>query len=453
MSINSAMLAGVSGLSANSSAMSAISDNIVNLNTVGYKQNRTDFVDLVTARGTQGAYNSGGVQASVRQLVTQQGQLSQTTSSTDLGIQGSGFFVTTEKPGATAIDTRTFTRAGSFTLDSQGYLKNASGLYLQGWPSDATGKVATDPSDLTRLATIKIDASTGAPNPTTSVGVNANLASLQPVSPQEAGYAAGAMAAYNPATAAGVKPDYSVQVPVYDSKGGKHTLQIDVLKSATPNQWHAEVRAVPASDVQGATNGLLSSGVIAFTADGKFDSANTTLPKTLAIGPSAGGTGPSWATGLGLAGQNLALNLATDASGLTQYALASGTTSVTGDGGPVGALTNVTVNDKGEVIANFDNGLTRRMAQVALATFPNPDGLLSVSGPGYRVSQESGTYTLKTPKSDGAGAISPSTLESSTVDLSAEFTGLIITQRAYSASAKIITTADQMLQDTIDIKR
>ena len=119
----------------------------------------------------------------------------------------------------------------------------------------------------------------------------------------------------------------------------------------------------------------------------------------------------------------------------------------------MGALTNVSVNNKGEVIANFDNGLTRKLAQVAIATFPNPDGLTSISGPSYRVSQDSGTYTLKAPGSDGAGAISPSTLESSTVDLSAEFTGLNITQRAYSASSKIITTADQMLQDTIDIKR
>ena len=456
MSINSAMLTGVSGLLANSTALGAISDNIVNVNTTGYKQNRTDFQDLVTQQSDTlyGFYNTGGVNAAVRSLVSEQGQLTQSSSATDLGVNGAGFFVTTDKPAAAgATEARTFTRAGSFSPDAEGYLRNPSGLYLQGWAADASGAVSTDPSDLTKLSTINVNGGGGAPNPTSSAALDANLNSAQAVSPQEAGYTAGSMAAYDPASGTGVKPDASAQLPVYDSKGGKHTVQIDFLKSATPNQWHAELRAIPASDVTGVTGGLLGSGVVAFTADGKFDPAATTLPLSLALGASAGGTGASWAPALGAAAQTVALNLSTSPGALTQFALESGVNAVTGNGGPVGRLTNVTVNDKGDVTANYDNGLTRRIAQVALATFPNPDGLLSITGTSFRGSADSGTFTLKSARSDGAGAISPGTLESSTVDLSAQFTGLITTQRAYSASSKIITTADQMLQDVIDIKR
>ena len=118
-----------------------------------------------------------------------------------------------------------------------------------------------------------------------------------------------------------------------------------------------------------------------------------------------------------------------------------------------GNLGGIEIDSDGYVTAQYDNGVTRQIAQVALATFPNADGLRSSSGDVFKVSLDSGTYNLKTPGSGGAGTLSPSTLENSTVDLSQEFSGLIVTQRAYSASSKIITTADQMLQDLIDIKR
>src|SRR5690606_17289972 len=126
---------------------------------------------------------------------------------------------------------------------------------------------------------------------------------------------------------------------------------------------------------------------------------------------------------------------------------------VTTNGTAFGNLTNVEIDEDGFVTAIFDNGVTRRIAQVAVATFANPNGLIPLNGNAYRVSQASGPFSLKTPGTGGAGAIAPSTLESSTVDLSTEFTGLIVTQRAYSASSKIITTADAMLEELINIKR
>ncbi len=126
---------------------------------------------------------------------------------------------------------------------------------------------------------------------------------------------------------------------------------------------------------------------------------------------------------------------------------------MTTNGTAFGNLTDVEVDEDGFVTAMFDNGVTRRIAQVAVATFANANGLVPLNGNAYRVSQQSGPFSLKTPGTGGAGFLAPGTLESSTVDLSTEFTGLIVTQRAYSASSKIITTADQMLEELINIKR
>jgi flagellar hook protein FlgE len=468
MSINSAMLAGVSGLTANSAALAAISDNIANVNTVGYKRSQADFETIVTARASKGSYNAGGVLATSRQFVSQQGLLQRTTSATDLGISGQGFFVTTQHPEDVATtDARLFTRAGSFQVDTLGYMRNAAGLYLQGWPVDATGEITIDPSDLSRLSSINVSQVGGAADPTTRVALNANLRSSQPLSADLGIYdpATNSMAMYDPLTAVGVKPDFEMQIPVSDSKGGKRTVAVSFLKSANPNEWYAEIRAIPASDVvsgSGLSNGQIRTGIVAFTPDGKLDTVNTTLfadpaNPTLTFGdsnaaaPAAGEV--NWAAGLGVSGQSLTFDLAAGAGGITQFDSQSVVQSITTNGTAFGNLTNIEIDESGYVTAVFDNGVTRRIAQIAIATFPNPDGLKAVSGNAFRVSQSSGAYNLKTPGAGGAGSISPSTLESSTVDLSAEFTGLITTQRAYAASSKIITTADEMLQELLQIKR
>ena len=175
MSINSAMLAGVTVLTAIASALAATSDNIANVNTVGYKRNVTEFSDLVTAASSNN-YSAGGVQAITTAYVTQQGLLQSTSSPTDLAISGQGFFVTTATPtNVSATSPRLFTRAGSFTVDSQGYLKNAAGLYLQGWLADANGTITTDPSNINLLQPINVATAGGAAGATTTAQVNANL--------------------------------------------------------------------------------------------------------------------------------------------------------------------------------------------------------------------------------------------------------------------------------------
>jgi flagellar hook protein FlgE len=480
MSINSAMLAGVSGLSANSAALAAISDNISNVNTVGYKRSQADFGTIVTARAATGSYSAGGVMATTRQFISQQGLLQRTNSATDLGISGNGFFITTQHPeNLNSTDARLFTRAGSFQVDNLGYLRNAAGLYLQGWPIDNQGVANIDPSDLNRLKSINVASVGGTADPTTRVGINANLDSSQAVSAEAAAAAAvpagagaydpatNSMAMYDPVAGTGVKPDFEMQIPVSDSKGGQRTIAYDFLKSANPNEWYVEVRAVPASDVVcGAplVNGQIATGTIRFTSDGRLDTtavAGQLFPDmnnpqivvgaSSAAAPAAGAV--NWASGLGVSGQTVTFDLSNGAGGITQYSSQSVVQAVTTNGTPFGNLTSIEIDEAGFVTASFDNGTTRKIAQVAIATFPNPDGLRPVSGNAYRVSQDSGTYNLKPPGAGGAGKLSASTLEASTVDLSAEFTGLITTQRAYAASSKIITTADEMLQQLLEIKR
>ena len=484
MSINSALLAGVSGLAANSAALSAISQNIANVNTIGYKRSQGEFQTMVNAQNQGAGYSAGGVMANTRNFISQAGQLQRTNSSTDLGISGAGFFVVTEQAeGLTPADTRLFTRAGAFRVDEMGYLKNTAGLYLQGWPVDTEGNINADPSDLNRLRSINVGTVGGTAEATTRVQLNANLRSSQVVSAEALAAVAvpvganaydpatNSMAMWDPETGTGVKPDFELTIPVSDSKGGQRSLAVSFLKSDTPNQWYAEIRAIPASDVvtgAGLNNGQLRSGLIAFTQDGRLD-----VPAMQALGAAAlfddpenasldfaasdsGAPGAGefrWADGLGIDDQTVTFDLNASAGGLTQYDSASVVQATLTNGTAFGNLTDIQIDDEGSVTAIFDNGVMRRIAQLALATFPSPDSLQAVNGNAYSVSQASGTYNLKAPGSGGAGFIGASQLEASTVDLSTEFTGLITTQRAYSASSKIITTADQMLEELLMIKR
>lgn len=460
MSINSAMRAGVSGLVANSSALAAISDNIANVNTIAYKRNQVNFGDVVTAQSVQGLYSAGGVQGITHSYVSQQGLIQTAASPTDLAISGDGFFVTTQKPtGLTASDAREFTRAGQFNVDASGFLVNDAGLYLQGWPASSTGTFAIDPSDLTKLSSINVKNLGTAVQPTGNVGISANLDATQTVSPSEATYtgaAGNSMADFAAGVAGGTQPDFTMDLNVIDSLGASHKIEIGFLKSsAAPNTWHAEIYAIPASDVDVAgPSGQIAMGDVAFNPDGSIDLANTTLfggagnPPVLNLAAS-GGAQPAWAANLGIAAQTVNLDL----TNITQQAEASTVNSISNDGAGVGNIVGVQVDEHGVVSAIFDNSQVRKIAQVAIATFPNADGLKAVSGNAYQATITAGPMVLKEAGNGGAGTIAPSSLEASTVDLSAEFTGLITTQRAYSASSKIITTADEMLQELIDMKR
>lgn len=463
MSINSAMIAGASGLIANSSALAAISDNIANVNTVGYKRATAVFTPLYRSQGTSQHFAAGGIMSSTKLQISESGLLAPGTSATDLAVSGDGFFVVSENTrGFTTTDPVAFTRAGSFHPDANGYLQNSAGLYLAGWPVQADGTIDADPSDLSSLEIINPVSVGGAAEATTEVGLSANLQASQAVSAAEATYVAGASAT-NMSSGA-ITPDVEFGIPIYDSQGSVHTITLSMLKSATPNQWHAELHVSPASEVTtgtGLVDGQIATGIIAFDSNGNFDAANSTIASSLNFlasnnATALGATGFQWAAAEGISAQRIDLALggpSSAAGGLTQFDSASALAATSVNGTPFGDFSGVDIDASGMVYAKFTNGIVKKIYQIPVATFANADGLEALGGGAYGVSRDSGNYTLNTAGVGSAGNIAAATLESSNVDLATEFTNLIITQRAYSASSKIITTADEMLDEAIRMKR
>lgn len=439
MSLYAALYSGTSGLAANSSALGIISDNITNVNTVGYKAANAEFMTLVTESSTYGTYSPGGVQARARSLIGAQGLLQTSTSATDLAIDGNGFFVVRPEMGGKEVY---FTRAGSFRADDRGYLQNTAGMYLMGWPLDAQGNYM-DNGDVNVLSPINIAALTGTAEATTAAKIRANLMSSQEPYPNTAtpAYAVGALADGT------IQPHFSKTIKVYDSQGSAHNITMSFLKTENPNEWRAEIHT---DDLDPAATtvapGVVASGTFVFNEDGSIDIANSS-PELFA------GVDFDWANGA--ENSNITFNFGTDgrSDGLTQFDSTSTMISSSMDGAVFGNVTGVSVGKDGVVTALFDNGLTRAVYKLPIATFQNPEGLMSVQGNAFAMTDYSGAFELVSSGTGGAGQVSPKTLEASTVDLAEEFTKLITTQRAYSASARIITTADEMLTELNQLKR
>lgn len=460
MSLSAAMQAGVAGLAANSTALSAISNNIANANTTAYKRVRTDFQSIVTAASTPTGYNAGGVTTSTRHMISQLGTLQTAATDLDLGIDGQGFFVTTQSASAAVDDPHLFTRDGSFYPDKQGYLRNSSGLYLQGWPIVSGVNTGTSATDLSQLSAINVENIAAQVEKTSNASISGNLNANQTVSDEVSatgGYLSyqgsvetdgtlRTMSKYDATvttgTNPGIRPDYEITIPVSDSLGGEKNLTMSMVKTGA-NTWAYEVWS---SDVQ-STNNIIHSGTLEFSSSGALAAIDGTAGATqLPLNTI------DWNSALGLDTQSISLDLASATGALTQYN-SSYNSTVSADGTPFSGVDEVKISDEGVVTAVFKNGTTRDIAQLALATFVNADGLTPVSGNAYIISNESGPLTLKVPGASGAGLLSIATLEASGVDLAQEFTNLITTQRAYSANSKTITTADEMLQELLSIKR
>ncbi len=367
-----------------------------------------------------------------------------TTSPTDIAIAGNGLFVVNKSANPTSTsDQYLFTRAGSFTPAKDGFLRNAAGLYLQGWAVDANGNISTNRSDLTELSTVNIRGFTGTSEATTAIEMRANLQSSQPVSSAEATYDP-AVSANNMASG-NVTPDFQRSVGVFDSKGGSRALTYSFLKAATANQWHVEIHVQPPTDVT-ATDGQISSGILAFNADGSLDVANTTLSTTMNI---------AWDPLLGLEDNAITVNLGSDGQtdGMTQFDSPSNVLLADANGAIFGTLTGISISSDGFVTALFSNGTTRNVYKLAIATFPNPAGLSNETGNAYSPTGRAGILSLLEPGAGGAGSIVSSALESSTVDIAQHFTNMIVTQRAHSTASKIITTTNEMLDELIRIIR
>lgn len=427
MSLFGSLNIGVAGLAANSAALSATSSNIANVNTVGYKQATTNFSTFLNSSGFSSNNASAGVTAVIGQDVTSQGLPITTSSATDMSISGNGFFVVSPNANSSQLE---YTRAGSFRPDTDGNLVNAAGLYLRGWALDSQGKIPTDNGN---LSLINVSSVLGKAQATDNLGVQANLqASDAVVSP----YTAGDM------TSGTVSPEFQHTINVYDSQGGSQPLTFSFVKTAA-NTWSYEVSyAGSASNV--STTGPLYSGTMKFNSDGSLANADTaTTPATGNISLNI-----PWSATTGLQPQAININLGTvnGTTGITQYDSTSTMNASTVNGSPFGSVTGVTIGKDGTVTAQFSNGLSQDVYKIPVATFSNPDGLSQVSGNAYVANKNSGAANINIADSGSAGSIASQSLEGSTVDLASEFTNLITTQRAYSASARIITTADQMLQ-------
>lgn len=428
MSLTGAMMIGVTGLNANSKALSIASSNIANVNTVGYKAGQNNFSTLLADSMGSGDISSQGVISIGTQNVTQQGLLQTTQSPTDLGINGNGFFVVNQLADGTG---RTlYTRAGNFTPDSNGDLKNAAGFYLMGWPVDINGNIPTDRND---MSPVNVAGLSGKAQATTEMTVQANLQA----STTAKTYTAGDMAS------GAVTPDFTRTINVYDSQGGAQPLGISFVKTGA-NTWAYEVSYQGASTNVTGTNPI-ATGTMTFNSDGTLANANS--PASPATG-MINVTVPWNPATSGLQPQALSLNMGTVGSsdGLTQFDSPSALVNSSVNGALFGNLTGVNIDPNGFVTAQFSNGLVQKIYKLPIATFSNPNGLAAVSGNAYAVTNESGNAIVGEANTGGAGSIASSSLENSTVDLAGEFTNLITTQRAYSASARIITTADQMLQ-------
>jgi flagellar hook protein FlgE len=429
MSLYGALNIGVAGLTANSTALSATSSNIANVNTVGYKEATASFSTFLNATGGTGANSSAGVAVSIGQDLTTQGLPTTTSSNTDLSISGNGFFVVAPNPDGSG--TQEYTRAGSFTPDVNGNLVNAAGLYLMGYKLDAQGNVPTDASDLSLVNTSTIS---GAAEATSSLTVQANLNSQSTV---DTTYTAGDM------TSGTVSPDFTRTVNVYDSQGGSQPVTFSFIKTGA-NTWAYEA-SYAGNSANLTSTAPISEGTVSFNSDGTLANVNGASPASGAVSLTI----PWKLSTSGLNPQTISLNLGSvgGSNGLTQADAPSVLNGTHIDGTPYGSVTGVTVAPDGTVTAQFSNGLTQNVYKVPVATFTNPDGLGQMSGNAYAASQASGVPNINLADSGNAGSIQSKSLEGSTVDLATEFTNLITTQRAYSACARIVTTADQMLQE------
>uniref|UniRef100_A0A7V4DH37 Flagellar hook protein FlgE n=1 Tax=Candidatus Caldatribacterium californiense TaxID=1454726 RepID=A0A7V4DH37_9BACT len=401
------LFSGVSGLKNHQTRMDVIGNNIANVNTVAFKASRVTFEDILSqtiegARSPQ-AGGAGGVNpkqvglgvriGSIDTLFTQ-GGLQTTDNPTDFAIQGDGFFVVSD--GRQVY----YTRDGAFKLSADGALVNSSGLRVQGWLADANGII--DTTKALQDIFIPVGAQMK-PKATENITFEGNL---------NANAAEGAT--------------WVTSAQVYDSLGNVHTLTVTFTKTANPNEWTWE------ATLDGGGAG--GSGTITFGTDGLV---------------ASGGTGTATFT---IPGAN-ALNLAIDFSALTQFGGNPSAYISFQDGYEAGSLDMVTTDSNGVITGIFTNGQSKPLAQIALATFPNPGGLLKQGGNLYQISNNSGLPSIGPANSGGRGSIAVGALEMSNVDLAQEFTNMIVTQRGFQANSRVITTSDEMLQDLINIKR
>ncbi|PYE84374.1 flagellar hook protein FlgE [Pseudoroseicyclus aestuarii] len=430
MSISSAMQTGVSGLKAYSTSVGKISDNIANANTDGYHRS---FAQMVTS--TTGPDAPAGVRAVAGTDVGNAGALRPTDRATDLALQGDGFFLVSKTPNDPVASNYFLTRAGSFTADSEGNLVNAAGYYLSGWAMGEDGTTGTvDRNGIGSVSTVNLAGQTVQGSASTEMALTGNLPS------QETGLA---------------QPgDPFVSTAEYFTPLGEaERLTMSWQPGADDNSWtltlsDAEGAALGSVDVTFANSGPGAGAPLSYS-----NATNlATAPAGFAFDPATGTATLTLDNGDAPQPMTLSLGAPGSFDGLTQFAGDYALNTPAVDGAEAGALQRTEIAN-GIVYGVFDNGTRSALFEIPVAQVANVDGLEAQDGNAYRTTIESGDWRLGNAGSGSLGTIASGALESSNVDIAEELTDLIATQRAYSTSAKIITTADEMLEVTTQLKR
>lgn len=436
MSITNAMQAGVSGLRANAAAAGNVSANIANANTDGYRRTFSQMVTSTIAARSQSVVPPGGVRAVQMADVDIDGQLRATQRANDLAISGPGFFVVSPNPNDPLQSNYQVTRAGSFRPDAEGNLRNAAGLYLGGFPLGPDGTTGpVDRNGFTDLATVNVASLTVSGAPTSRIALRGNLPA------QESGQA--------------VPGDpFLTTARIHTPLGDSERLHFAWQPSATPNAWSLAIDGEGGASYGTVDVAFHDSGPSAGTPASYTNATSTAAaPAGFAFDPATGIATLTLDTGTAPQAVEVTLGAPGSETGLSQFAGTYAPLEVDADGAASGRLARTEFDDSGTLYGVFDNGQRRALFEVPLAMMPNPNGLVPTDGNAYHTSRESGAVVLAQAGTGQAGDITQGALESSTVELAEELTRLIEIQRAYSSNAKIVTTVDEMLDETVRIKR
>lgn len=461
------MFSGVSGLRAHQLKMDTIGNNIANVNTVGFKSQRATFQEVFnqTLRGAGSAQNGKGgtnpqqvglgISLSSIDTFHVRGAVQRTDNLTDLAINGDGFFILSNSLDGLS---RSYTRAGNFSLDDEGNLVAANGYRVLGYmvdPSTNTMRSQLEGIRISKAEMVEAKQSSYArfegnlDNQITRLGSNLTFVD----------------GADDPEDSVTIPTDakyWETTTTVYDSLGGKHTLKFTFFRgvdetgtidAADDNDWgvliydqdekkyyRSDDAVKAAMDTEtGAADPQDFLFHLKFGANGLIDATSENGGKVTLTVPPKNGSNP--------------IPLDIDFTKLTQFANESNAAVTSSDGYPQGSLDTFSIGPTGEIFGIFTNGMSKVIGQIALAVFKNPAGLEKTAENMFQVTPNSGDPIIGLPGSSGLGALNSGTLEMSNVDISREFAEMISTQRGFQANSRIITTSDEMLQELVNLKR
>lgn len=406
----------LTGLSNNSMAINTIGDNLANMNTTGFKASKASFAELLagvsgtSATGNPISYGLGSTLSGISRNCTQ-GTINYTGNSTDAAINGNGYFVVSTNGGMG------FTRAGKFEFDAGGNLVSSDGFRVMGYMAD-NGNI----DNTGTITAIEISKGQLIPaSATTTMSMAANLDAQA-----QDGYT------------------YSSSVQVYDSLGKSHAIRMSFTKTNTGDWTYSA--SIPAEDAGGAVGDpavAVGSGNLQFSEDGVLISP--------AANPSLSISGLS----NGAADMDIEFSLygSTGAPVITSFASDSVVSSTTQNGYEASALKSISIDNAGVIVGLAENGKSIPIAQLALANFPNEEGLQKYQGSTFVTFTSTGEPSIGIAGVGGRGTISGASLEQSNVDMAQEFINLIVAQRAYQANSRVITTTDELYQDSLNLKR